>query len=537
MERGGGGSTGNLDLFVGGKHLTAKKKRPKQAELFNRRRRSRDAGQGKKNKAAQGRAGGTAAGPPAGVGGEAAAFFDQAGPDGGAEFGPEVNLQLASEPEPEPEQQILDDEQMEGGETTPREWGDGDDLLPSGMGGGSSDDEWMGGAPPQSLAEAKRVEQAAKLETFHAAVETSFRQLVAEDIPWLPMESLTLGKEISRGAFGVVKDAVAEIEGEEVEVAVKTLPARQRGHRSTLKDFENEVRMGWHASWKTRTGKRTSRVLRMFGIAYNLTKNGKRAQLRIVMERVTCDGDMHDEIHAEEHWTCLRDNGVDTGASVRNQYVTVDGHDVWAYVMPVQLKLRLALDLARSLRELDHAEVVHRDIKPSNMLLHVGDAESEEGLLLKLMDFGEAAAADVCASRNEVAGTPGYMAIEVEQKGTADALSDVFSAGVTLLELWVGSIGPTFDEYEGVDEVGPEGVRAMRREMNDVLAKVEKAEPEIGALLRRCCADERSRRPSTKQLVHSFKRLNGLRPGASKAKRRWKKTGLAIAAAHRMSKG
>lgn len=46
----------------------------------------------------------------------------------------------------------------------------------------------------------------------------------------------------------------------------------------------------------------------MFGIAYNLTKNGKRAQLRIVMERVNCDGDMHDEIHAEEHWTCLRDN-------------------------------------------------------------------------------------------------------------------------------------------------------------------------------------------------------------------------------------
>ena len=62
----------------------------------------------------------------------------------------------------------------------------------------------------------------------------------------------------------------------------------------------------------------------------------------------------------------------------------------------------------------------------------------------------------VCTG-NEVAGTPGYMAIEVEQKGTADALSDVFSAGVTLLELWVGSIGPTFDEYEGVDEVGPEG--------------------------------------------------------------------------------
>ena len=267
------GTAGELSLFVGGKHLTAKKKRPKQAELFNRRRRrSGDAGQGKKQKhKAEGGAGGTAAGPPAG--GEAAAFFEQAGANGGAEYGPEVNLLLASELEPEPEQMMAGEEGERGederGEDergeTPREWGDGDgdgdgDDVSGAMGGGSSDDEWMGGAPPQSLAEAKQVEQAAKLETFHAAVDSSFRQLVAEDIPWLPMESLTLGKEISRGAFGVVKDAIAEIEGEEIEVAVKTLPVRQRGHRSTLKDFENEVRMGWHASWKTRTGKRTSRA-------------------------------------------------------------------------------------------------------------------------------------------------------------------------------------------------------------------------------------------------------------------------------------
>jgi hypothetical protein len=49
----------------------------------------------------------------------------------------------------------------------------------------------------------------------------------------------------------------------------------------------------------------------------------------------------------------------------------------------------------------------------------------------------------------------------------------------------------------------------MRREMVSVLAKLEKADAEIGGLLRRCCADEPHRRPSPKQLVHSFKRLNG----------------------------
>eukprot|EP01043_Picozoa_sp_COSAG02_P018636 COSAG02_NODE_875_length_16279_cov_199.143078_6_plen_331_part_00 len=292
----GVGSATSLDLFVGGVHLTAKKKRPKQAELFNRRRRSRDAGRQQGTKAPKAVKGGTSAGRPAGA--EAAAFFDQAGPHGGAEFGPEVALhQLGAAesealPEPEPEPEVGDAWAAEGAAADARS--------------GSSDDEWFGGTPPQSTADAKRIEQQAKLEAFHAAVDTSFRQLQLEGIPWLPTEGLTLGKEISRGAFGVVKDAVAEINGEEVEVAVKTLAARTRGHRTVLRDFENEVRMGWLASWKTRTGKRTSRVLRMFGIAYNLTKNRKRAQLRIVMERVNCDGDMHDEIHAEEHWVCLR---------------------------------------------------------------------------------------------------------------------------------------------------------------------------------------------------------------------------------------
>jgi serine/threonine protein kinase len=106
---------------------------------------------------------------------------------------------------------------------------------------------------------------------------------------------------------------------------------------------------------------------------------------------------------------------VDTGASVRNQYVTVDGHDVWAYVMPRELKLRLGLDLARALRELELAGVVHRDIKPANMLLHVGDAELKEGLLLKLMDFGEAAAADACSSR-EYLGVGGCPALRLSMR-------------------------------------------------------------------------------------------------------------------------
>ena len=508
------------ELFVGGIHLTAKKKKKREAGLFVKRK-----GRGRKG------------------GGKPASENDL-----------DASQLSAAEPEPEPEPELEGFTFAGSAGSAPAFSVKPPPASPGGGGGGSgggaaasggsgdevgsSDDELFFASRPASEADAKRIEMEAGLERFHAAVAAAFATLAAEGIAHLPMESLTLGKEISRGAFGIVRDAVAEIDGNMVEVAVKSLPAKRRSHEEALADFMNEVRMGWCASWKARAPqRRTSRVLRMFGIAYDFIKSGKRARLRIVMERVNCDGDMHDEIHAEDHWACLRDNGVDTGVSVRSSYWTTDGNDVWAYLMPIELKLRLALDLARSMRELERASVVHRDIKPSNMLLHVGQAESTEGLLLKLMDFGEAAAAAECATRSEVAGTPGYMAPEVEVEGSADAVSDVFSTGVTLLELWVGSIGPTFDAYEGADEVGEDGVRAMRREMLEVLAKVEKAEPEIGALLRRCCADERHRRPTPKQLVHAFKRLNGLRPGKSKARRRWQRAGQELAEQRRNRMG
>eukprot|EP01048_Picozoa_sp_COSAG05_P042291 COSAG05_NODE_22758_length_262_cov_1.042945_1_plen_57_part_10 len=48
------------------------------------------------------------------------------------------------------------------------------------------------------------------------------------------------------------------------------------------------------------------------------------------------------------------------------------GRPPYASAVNGELKLRLGLDLARALRELERAKVIHRDIKPSNMLLHQG---------------------------------------------------------------------------------------------------------------------------------------------------------------------
>lgn len=79
--------------------------------------------------------------------------------------------------------------------------------------------------------------------------------------------------------------------------------------------------------------------------------------------------------------------------------------------------------------------VVHRDIKPSNVMVTVRGG-------VKVMDFGVARAtfdAREARTRSQQFGTARYMAPERWLLGVSDAPSDVFSLGITLIEL-VGGV-------------------------------------------------------------------------------------------------
>ena len=127
----------------------------------------------------------------------------------------------------------------------------------------------------------------------------------------------------------------------------------------------------------------------------------------------------------------------------------IDGVPITQYCdtrrLPVAKRLELFLAVCRAVQHAHQKGVIHRDLKPSNVLV----TEQEGTPVPKVIDFGIAKATDQWAVEQtlltqfgQMVGTPEYASPEQADvtTGDVDETSDVYSLGVILYELLIGTV-------------------------------------------------------------------------------------------------
>jgi serine/threonine protein kinase len=148
----------------------------------------------------------------------------------------------------------------------------------------------------------------------------------------------------------------------------------------------------------------------------------------------------------------------------------------------------------RGLLYLHEGKKIHRDIKAGNILLdHKGVA--------KLADFGVSAQlANTYSKKNTVIGTPYWMSPEVISKSTYNKKTDIWSLGITAIEMAEGE--PPYSHIHPV-----RAMFVIEKNPPKGLTEPHKWSAEFNDFVTKCLIVDPKQRPTAKELlIHPFVR-------------------------------
>lgn len=201
-----------------------------------------------------------------------------------------------------------------------------------------------------------------------------------------------------------------------------------------------------------------------------------------IMEYLKNDRDLYEYINKTEFWEKSFDK--------KNGYSFKSNKVYNNYVMSYKLKKDISKKMIESVKELHSKRVgiIHGDIKTSNMIL----AEDNK---LKLIDFGASIFSEECilCKTDWHHGTLGYAAPEDSNGYLLGKPSDIYSLGISLIELWSGKIW-----YDGED------FKVCRNEVLKSLRMIEKNNPNIGKIIRKMIMNDSVKRSKIEEVQKSF---------------------------------
>jgi serine/threonine protein kinase len=159
--------------------------------------------------------------------------------------------------------------------------------------------------------------------------------------------------------------------------------------------------------------------------------------------------------------------------------------------LPVQEGVRYILEACEAVAEAHKQGIVHRDLKPANLFL-AHDATGER--TLKVLDFGiskvngQGSKQFSLTDTATLMGSPAYMSPEqLESSRNVDGRSDIWSLGVILHELILGSVPFTGESV-------PQLVRAILAGTRTTLVERDPTLAELERIVARCLRQDRAER-------------------------------------------
>ncbi|GMH01287.1 hypothetical protein Nepgr_003126 [Nepenthes gracilis] len=165
-------------------------------------------------------------------------------------------------------------------------------------------------------------------------------------------------------------------------------------------------------------------------------------------------------------------------------------HQQDPYSLPLNLVLKLSLDIAHGMQYLHSQGILHRDLKSENLLL--GD-----DMVVKVADFGISCLESQCGSAKLFTGTYRWMAPEMIKEKHYTKKVDVYSFGIVLWEL-LTALTP-------FDNLTPEQAAFAVCQKNARPPLPSNCPAALAHLINRCWSTDPDKRPHFDKIVKILK--------------------------------